>query len=164
MTMFFKTLLSPRKRLGGNNPFKWTRGQAAVELAMVTPILLLMLLAAVEMGRIYYVWVTAHDAARAAVEYGSQSVITASDNAGMQTAATNDAKDISGLTVTPTHYCECQDGSTITCGDAVCGAGNGPQIVYVSVTTKVTFKTLTNFPGIPSPFNLQATAIRRVQG
>lgn len=137
------------------------RGDAALELACLTSLMLLMLLAAVEFGRLFYLSQTLADAARAGVEYGAQSLITAADTNGMQQTAVNDAKNASGVTATAKNYCMCSNGSTVTCGDGFCATG--PQLVYVEVDTSATFSTLTNFPGIPSNFSVKATAIRQVE-
>lgn len=135
-------------------------GQSAVELAMAIPILLLLLLGAVEMGRMYYASLTADDAARAGVEYGAQSLATASDINGMETTAVNDSKDVSGMTATASQWCECGDGTKKTCGDAMCSSGT--ESVYVEVDTQMQFHTLLNYPGITSSVSIAGRAIRRV--
>src|SRR5438309_9497825 len=90
---------------------RFSSGQSMVELALSMNILLVVMLAAVEMGRMMYMAITINDAARAAVEYGAQNLANASDTSGMQNIATQAAKDVSGVTATATHYCQCQDGS-----------------------------------------------------
>ena len=101
------------------------RGQSMVELAMALPLLILMLVAAVDMGRLLFIAITANSAARAGVQYGAQSVITASDTTGMVSAALQDGKDVSRLSATATYYCKCPDGSTPPkCGDNVCASGD----------------------------------------
>jgi len=131
-----------------------------VELALATPILVLLLMAGVDMGRLFYTTITANCAARAGVQYGAQSLITASDDIGMQNAAAQDAQDISGMTVKSQHYCQCQDGTNVQCGDGFCA---GQQIVFVQVDTNLTFKPMTKVPGISSAVAVNGTAIRRVQ-
>lgn len=137
------------------------RGDAAMELAFLTSLVLLMLLASVEFGRVFYLSQTLADAARAGVEYGAQSLITAADINGMQRTALNDAANVSGFTATAKNYCKCSNGSSVTCGDGFCA--NGPQLVYVEVDTSATFNTLTSFPGIPSNISVKASAIRQVE-
>ena len=64
-----------------------TRGQAVVELAIILPVLMMLLLAAVDLGRIYYARISVANAARAgAVE---ASVNPASFSAGQPCSATN---------------------------------------------------------------------------
>jgi len=50
-----------------------THGQAAVELALSVPLLLMMFLVVVETGRAFYIAISVSNAARAGVQYGSQN-------------------------------------------------------------------------------------------
>lgn len=144
------------------SPRKLLRGQGMVELAMAAPLLILMLLAAVDMGRLLMMSITANSAARAGVEYGAQSVITASDTNGMVQAALQDGKDISGLQATASYYCKCPDGTIPKgCGDGVCASGQ--QIIYVNVVTTAQFTPMTKIPGIPSPLTISSNVTRRVE-
>jgi len=51
---------------------KRRRGQSAVELALVLPLLLLLLLGAVDLGRAFGVWMALSNAAREGARYGCQ--------------------------------------------------------------------------------------------
>src|ERR1700742_683559 len=66
-------------------------GQGLLELALTLPLLMLILLGAAEFARFAWAAIETANAARAGVQYGAQTQITASDNVGMQTAALNDA-------------------------------------------------------------------------
>ena len=88
-------------------------GQASVELALSVPLLLMMFLVVVETGRAFYIAISLSNAARAGVQYGSQNLTTAGDNAGMQAAAANDAPNLVAMTATATHFCVCSDGSRV---------------------------------------------------
>lgn len=136
-------------------------GQSVVELAMAIPLLLLLLLAVVEIGRLYYASLTADDAARAGVEYGAQNLATASDITGMENTALQDAKDVSGMSATASQWCECGNGTQTTCGDAMCASGT--ESVYVEVDTHLQFHTLLTYPGIASSVNIAGHAVRRVE-
>ena len=46
-------------------------GQAMVEFALVLPVLILVLVLAIDLGRAFYAWVTIHNAARAAATYAA---------------------------------------------------------------------------------------------
>lgn len=48
-----------------------SRGQAIAELAVAMPFVLLLLLAAVDMGRLFYVYIGAQNAAREGAAYGA---------------------------------------------------------------------------------------------
>ena len=50
-----------------------SRGQSLVEFALALPLLLLILLAAVDMGRLYLGWVTLNNAARIGANYAAQN-------------------------------------------------------------------------------------------
>lgn len=155
------------------------RGQSVPELALALPLLLILLCAAVDVGRLAYTAITLNDAARAGAIYGSQSMATASDISGIQCVAYRDGKDVTpltgspytctcpdgstwqcGLTASANTSCECSDGSKVKCGDGACG--NGAQIVYVTVSTQAQFTPLTKLLPIPSPMTVGATATRRV--
>jgi Flp pilus assembly protein TadG len=137
-----------------------TRGQAAVELALVVPVLVVLLMIVGEFLLVYYTTIELNNAARAGVQYGIHSPANASDLQGMKQAALNDGSDISGMTAVATEYCECSDGSSVSCGTA--GACSDER-VYIEVDTAATFYTLTNWPGIPKSIALSGKAIMREQ-
>jgi Flp pilus assembly protein TadG len=137
-----------------------TRGQAAVELALVLPVLVVLLMIVGEFLRVYYTTIELNNAARAGVQYGIHSPANAANLHGMQQAALNDGSDISGMTAVATEYCECSNGSSVSCGTA--GACSDER-VYIEVDTAATFHTLTDWPGIPSSIALSGKAIMREQ-
>ena len=64
-------------RLARSRGRKGSAGQALVELALVTPIMLILLLAAIDLGRIYYAQITVANAARSgAYEYSTSVAAT----------------------------------------------------------------------------------------
>jgi Flp pilus assembly protein TadG len=88
------------------------RGQSAVELALSIPLLIVLLLAAVEFGQIFYTQTCVTNAARA----GAQNITTAGGTAaGIEQAALADAPNISGLPATASHFCQCANGGASTC-------------------------------------------------
>jgi Flp pilus assembly protein TadG len=133
------------------------RGQSIVELALVTPLLLLMLVGTIEIGRFAYYSILVSNAARAGAQYGAQSLATAADQAGISTAAKNDAQNITGLTVTSTQLCGCNGASLSgTCPATGCAAP-GHGLVYVKVTAAGSFTSLFSYPGIPKTFDVTST-------
>lgn len=62
--------MKPKKRLRIRLPFRHegekTRGQALVEFALILPLLLLLLLLAIDFGRVFFGWVALNNAARIA--------------------------------------------------------------------------------------------------
>jgi len=153
----------PRSRRRG------ARGQSAVELTLILPVIVLILLAAADFGRLFYLSVAVNNAARAGVQYGAQNVGTASDTSasgGIVQAAKNDATNLHGFSATASEFCECPNGvsstSTVTC------PGGGPlpcadMRIYVQVNTSATFTTILSWPGIPSSVVVNGNAQMREQ-
>ncbi len=69
-------------------------GQSLVELALCMPMLLVLLAGAVEFSRMAFAAIEVSNAAMAAVQYGAQDPTNAADLTGIQTAASNDAPDV----------------------------------------------------------------------
>jgi Flp pilus assembly protein TadG len=136
-------------------------GVAMVELAAVFPVLVLVFMAVVDVGRMFLMSIAMANAAHAGVLYGAQNATTSTDYTGMQNAAYNDAAGVSGITATASRFCQCSNGSMVQCGSS-CSNGNG-AITYVKVQTSGTFTTLINYPGLPSSIPLQFTAAMRAQ-
>jgi Flp pilus assembly protein TadG len=139
---------------------KRSRGQASVELALSLPLLLMMFLVVVETGRAFYIAISVANAARAGVQYGSQNLTTAGDSAGMQTAATNDAPNIAGITATATHFCVCSDGTASTCAATDCAGSH--RLLYTQVTTSAPYSPLINFMGALPTMTVPGSATMRV--
>lgn len=140
-------------------------GAALVELALLTPALMLLLYGAIDLGRAYYVGLEVANAAHAGAEYGSQHP---SDTAGITAAAKQSAPDLSNLIVTPpTWGCECSDGTSYSASCAAtttCTANSsrgGNVVRRVQVTTSATYKTLVPWPTIPNSVTLSNTATMR---
>lgn len=148
------------RRRGGRPRCGRTRGQAAVELALSVPLLLMMLLMVVETGRAFYIAISISNAARAGVQYGSQNLSTAADNAGMKAAAANDAPNIVGMTTTATHFCQCADGTASTCLSTDCSSSH--RLLYTQVNTSAPYSPLVNFMGILPPMTVPGKAVMRV--
>ncbi len=136
------------------------RGVATVEMAMILPVALLFLLGTIDFGRIYYEGITLASAARSGTSYGSLSVELSSDSMRIKQLGEEDSQDLSGVTVTVEHFCECANGSQVSC-ETVCG--EGPPRVYVKVTAQKTFNTLFPYPGIPNSVTIQRIAYMRAR-
>ena len=139
------------------------QGSSLLELALLTPVLLLLLLGAVDFGRAYYLTVELAGAADAAALYGSQNP---TDTAGMQTTAQDDAPDVPNLSVgTPTYGCECSDGTgySATCSSTPSCPSNN-EVYRVNVTVTATYRTLFPWPGIPSSMSFSSSASMRSAG
>jgi len=148
------------------------KGQAFVELALVLPIFILLLVGAVEVGRLAYASIEVSNAARAGVAYAAQSHTTAQDTANIKTAATNDAPEITSLTAATSYSCSCESSTgTITafssCSNTVTNLTTclSPSriVVDVQVTTTAQVNTIFHFPGIPSTVTLNGYATTRTE-
>lgn len=143
-------------------------GQALIELALVVPLLTLIFVGALEVGRIAYAAIEVNNAARAGVAYASQTHTTASTDPSnlpnIQLAATTEAPDVTGMTVTVSNSCTCSDGTPITCATAgtACVSPAFNQVT-VQVNTAATINTAFHFPGIPNSITLRGQAIMNTE-
>jgi Flp pilus assembly protein TadG len=143
-------------------------GQSLVEFALMLPLMCLLLLGVVEIGRAAFYSIRVGNAATAGVEYGSQNPSTASDTTGMTTAAKNDA-NLSSMTANATWGCTCDTGAGTSCTKPApppssCGNACAGQVVEcVQVTTTVTFSPLFHYPRLPSSFTANGNAVMRVR-
>lgn len=140
-------------------------GQGLVETALTASLLVLLLLAAVDFGRAFYMVVELKGAAHAGAVYGSQYP---TDTAGMQSVATANATDLSNMsganfTPTATYGCECSDGSSASasCASAPSCSSSTSEVYYVTVKTTASYSPLVPWPGIPSTMNMSETVEMR---
>ncbi len=133
-------------------------GTSILETALVLPVLLLMLVGAVDLGRAYYTAIEVNSAAHAGAMYGSQN---ASDVAGMITAANAEAPDVAGLTPTAMYGCECSDGSGISPSCSSTPSCPYNTVYYVEVDTTATYTPLLSLSGVFGPLNLKSSARMR---
>jgi Flp pilus assembly protein TadG len=140
---FFKKLPDA---IPGSGQGRWTRrGAAAVELAVLLPFLTYLLVGAVDFARVFYYSLTVMNCAREGAIYASTNATNATNTTGIQNAALADA---AGISPAPTV-------SSLTGTD---GSGNA----IVTVTVSYPFKTITSYPGIPSPITLVRTVQMRI--
>lgn len=135
-------------------------GQSLLELAVAIPVLILLLVAAADFGRAFYLSIALNNAARAGAQYGSQTVITAADLNGMVQATKTDGANIPNLSATASQ-CTCESSTSVTaCAASYCA--NDPQATFVEVDVQAPFQTLVSYPGIPSSITLAGKAIMQV--
>lgn len=144
-----------------------------VELAVAVPAIALLLMAVVDFGRFFYMSIAVHSAARAGAQYGSQTLATAADSAGMTSAAKTDWNNSSlSLTVTPSQ-CTCVSSSSSVAACASNYCGDDAQATFVQVNTQVSVSSVIaylgipssvmNFLGLPTSGNFTSQAIMQVQ-
>jgi Flp pilus assembly protein TadG len=139
-----------------------TQGLAAVELALLAPIVALVFICTADLGLGLYQLMEVESAAEAGVQYAALYGFDSNKISGAVTAAAP------GLTInldpTPSQSCGCPSGTAISA--ATCGStcpNSEPAGTYVKVSTSSTYNTLIPYPILPSSFPLSATATVRIQ-
>jgi len=117
------------------------KGAAAVELAVLLPLLCFLFVITVDFARVIYFTVTITNCARNGAVYGSSTPIAANDTSGIQTQAQMDAGN---LDLTQLNVSSSTDSSSVT------------------VTVTYPFSTITNYPGVPSNLTISRTVQMRV--
>lgn len=142
-------------------------GQALVELAVTMPLLIALLFGATELGSVTFEAIELTNSARAAVQYGAQTPITAADTAGILAAAKQDAYDLAksngttSFTATVSNSCICSNGSAAaSCAISSCPTSQLEQVL--SVQTSATFTPMIHVPNLPMSFTLHGSAVQRV--
>jgi Flp pilus assembly protein TadG len=135
-------------------------GQAAVELALLLPVLAVLLVGVADLARVFFFSIAVNNAARAGVQYGAQSLTYSGDFTGMKQAALNDGSAVPGLSAKATNFCQCNGGSAVSCSPFPSCPG---FVSYIQVQTSAQFTTLVTYPGVPSTIALTGNAIMRVQ-
>lgn len=168
--------------------FRDSCGAALVELALITPLFVLLLMGAVELGRIAYYAIEVANAARAGASFGAVNRGNAVEEAGIQIAAQEDAPDLPNLVATPGYSCVCEtiDNSTkpaltsfnpsiasspatVGCKTAVidsCTASSSTStqkvIYFVTVSTEADVDPIIHVPGLPDVYTLRGYSALRV--
>jgi Flp pilus assembly protein TadG len=101
-------------------------------MALLTPVLAFILMAAVDFGRLFYTWLTITSCARNGALYGCLDTTYSTDTSGIQTAALNDASTLSPVLTA----------SNITSSTGNDADGNAA----VMVTVKYNFYPLIKYP------------------
>jgi Flp pilus assembly protein TadG len=108
------------------------RGAAAVELALLLPLLCFLFVIAVDFARVFYFTITVENCARCGAIYAGRDPNAALDTAAITAEAKKDAGnlDVSQMTVT--------------------------------VTPNYPFTTFTRYPGVPSSMTLTRTVVATI--
>ena len=133
-------------------------GTSLLETAFALPVFILLLIGAVDFGRAWYADIEVSSASEAGALYGVQNV---TDTAGMQTAATLDAADVTSVSPVATYGCECADGTAVTPSCSSTPSCTVNVVNYVQVTTTSTYTPLIPYPGFPTSFALSSTSRMR---
>jgi hypothetical protein len=134
------------------NPF----GTAAVEFALVIPILFLVLSGLFNFGLVLVRMETLNTAINSGILYA----LTHSSNMTTVSNKISSATNLSPLTVTANKFCACSDGSTISCTNTCTGGVQPSTYVQISASSSVSIVG-PNFL-IQNPFPISNTATVRV--
>ncbi len=154
--------------------WRWQSGQTLLEVALLLPLLLMLLIGVIELGRYAYISILVGNAARAGAGYGAASLPQSVDTTGIQTAAQDDFRNngqaVSDLTVTSSTACGCDSVGTVTPAD--CDPATNPNagtcptaqhwVVTVSVTAQGTFNSMFNFLSFLKTLTVSNTCTMRV--
>src|SRR3990170_1456226 len=143
-----------------------TAGQSLVEFVLIVPLLLVLLVGAIEIGRAAYYAIAVTNASRAAVQYGAQNYATAADTSGIKQAAVDDfgfgSPMLSPDNVTKSFLYTWEDDTPADCDNIDCNASGNRFIPYLKVTTQLQLTPLVGFPGVPASFSLKGEADMRI--
>jgi Flp pilus assembly protein TadG len=136
-------------------------GAAALELALVAPLLMILVVGAAEIGTTVYEGMEAQNAAEAGALYASKHGF---DAAGIASAVSNSTAN-AGLSATPapTQFCGCpvSGGITEISCTSLCAGGTAPG-QYVRVNARITHQPLVSFTGLTVPVTVSGEAIIRL--
>jgi Flp pilus assembly protein TadG len=140
------------------------RGAALIEFALTTPLLMLILIGLIEIGRFAYFSILVGNAAHAGAFYGSQNIQTASNTTAIENAVLNDGQNVTGLRASPapTIFIQCWNGTTATSTTASTCTGGAHAVEYLQVGATGRFNAMFDWPGLPRQMNLTRTATMRV--
>ena len=120
-------------------------GAAVVEFAVLVPFLTFLFVIAMDWARLMYFSIEVNECARSGALYASDSTYAAQSRyANVTDAAMAEAPELAAT-------------ATVTSTQTTSG-GNA----YVKVTVDVPFKTITNFPGVPSSQTVSRSVEMRV--
>jgi Flp pilus assembly protein TadG len=138
-----------------------SEGSSFVEIAIVLPLFLLMVVPAVDVGRLLYAAIEVESASEAGAMYG---VKNPGDVAGMQTASLSGASNLAGVSATATYGCECSDGSGVVANCSTTPTCTYNYVNYVDVVATAPYVTMFRYPGLPSSMNISRKTRMRVGG
>ena len=135
-------------------------GGAAVELAVVFPVLVLLFIGAVDYGRLFYTSITVANAARAGAEWGAKDTFDSDNSTEINKFAQADGQEAGTLTLNSRQFCECF-GATASCTTS-CSGGSAPE-VFVEVIASKSVPMSLPYPGLPSAITVSRKATFRAQ-
>jgi Flp pilus assembly protein TadG len=142
-------------------------GQSIVELSIMAPLLVVLMVGAVDVGSFIYGGIEVGNAAHAAVQYGAQSMSLVMDSAGIAAAGTADAKQLTAFRMSaPTTYCACDSNQSVTVSCSQTSPAPCPspdrRDLFLKVTASSTFTPIFHYPGLPGSLVISRTSIQQI--
>jgi len=146
--------------LAGLAAFRRDRlGSIVVEFALITPVMLVALIALADYGLMVYQNTQLSEAANAGVRF-AMTEGNEDDDAGIEAAALSALPEGLDADVILTRECRCPTGGSIACDDECSG-----EIVpgrYLEVVVNCPYAMIFDYPGIEDVDSLQSHAVVRI--
>ena len=146
--------------------FLGVEGAVLVEFALAAPILVTLVLGIADFGMLAANTAALEGVTRVGAEYARnvcKGDMSSSCISGIKSAMTSMGNFNPPITFPsdPSASCECDDGSSITCGTTCTGAGKVPNRVLITIAATQGYTPIISWPGIPT--SLTASTEMRVQ-
>lgn len=120
------------------------RGQSLAELAVLLPLLLIIVLGNIDLGRVFFAYISVTNAARNGARFAAAGPESPDNMTGIREAALEDTDDL--LDTSPTN-----PDVAVTTGNDSLGR------TYAEVTVSYDFNSIFPWPGLPSSVNVERT-------
>jgi Flp pilus assembly protein TadG len=142
--------------------YRGAAGNAAVEFALIVPLLVLLAIGCFDFSMGIYRKMQVDDAAQVGAQY---AVVHGYDSAKISNVVVN-ATSFAGISASPapTQFCGCPSaaGLTVVACNSICSNGLTSG-AYVTVSSSGTYNTILSYPMIPSSFTLTGQGTVRLQ-
>lgn len=134
------------------------RGVAAVEFALIAPVLCLLVAGLIDGSRLIVQTMQVKAAAQAGADYARKN---GWDAAGISNAVTSATSIAVTASPAPVQAADCVSGMTIAPGGPTC-AGGGTPGNFITVAAQAPFAPIMPWPGLSQPATVSARAIVRL--
>jgi len=140
------------------------KGNALVEFALMSTVLMGMTLGVADFGRIFASGNKAYTAAAAGTAFGALDAAHYSNFDGMEEAALSNLGGVTGAEVVASRTCRCTiGGGEVDCEtEDVCGQGV-PNMTYIQVEVTLPFQAVSMVPMVPGLTQVKGKSIMRVE-
>lgn len=138
------------------------RGSAAVEAAVLLPLLILLMLGIIDLGRFSYAMISVATAARNGAVYGSKSAVNAIDKTGIAEAVRLEMVSVPGYS-SSNPAIKSSRKTNANDDDSDVDAADGQTDYSVKVKVSFDFNTLIPYPALPSTMTIARKVHMRVE-